>query len=98
MRVYFDQRGPDDRLVSWWFYYRGETWFSKGDVWVMKDVNRKLLGDLFNEYEGRGANLWFLTIEPHARRLQGQVPRHLRDEIEVMYESFHYVLMRVHVP
>ncbi|MCA9653926.1 MAG: hypothetical protein H6712_27590 [Myxococcales bacterium] len=98
MRVYFEQRGPDDRLVSWWFYYRGETWFTKGDVWVMKDVNRKLLGDLFNEVEGRGANLWFITIEPHARRLQAQVPNHLRDEVEVMYESFHYVLMRVHVP
>lgn len=98
MRIYFDNRGPDDRLVSWWFYYRGETWFSKADVWVMKDVSRKELSELFTEYQGRGAHLWFITIEPHARRLQAQVPRHLRDELEVMYESFHYVLMRVHVP
>ncbi|MEM7154528.1 MAG: hypothetical protein AAF799_16900 [Myxococcota bacterium] len=98
LRIYFDQRGPNDRLVSWWFYYRGETWFSKGDIWVMKDVNRKELGALFQEFEGQDANLWLITIEPHARRLQGQVPRHLRSEIEVMYQSFHYVLLRVHVP
>jgi 4-amino-4-deoxy-L-arabinose transferase-like glycosyltransferase len=98
LRVYFDQRGPDDRLVSWWFYYRGETWFSKGDVWVMKDVDRKALGELFIEMEGQDAALWFITIEPHARRLRAQVPRQYQSEIEVMYQSFHYVLLRVPVP
>lgn len=97
LRVYFAERGPDDRLVSWWFYYRGETWFSKADVWVMKDVDRKALGELFEEHEGRGATLWFITIEPHARRLRAQVPRKHQKGIEVVYESFHYVLMRVPV-
>jgi len=95
LRVYFDERGPDDRLVSWWFYYRGETWFTKQDVWVMKDVDRKALSDLFDEYEGSGAALWFITIEPHARRLRAQVPQQHRADIEVKYESFHYVLLRV---
>jgi 4-amino-4-deoxy-L-arabinose transferase-like glycosyltransferase len=98
LRVYFAERGPDDRLVSWWFYYRGETWFSKSDVWVMKDVDRQALSDLFLEYEGRGATLWFITIEPHARRLRSQVPRKYQAGIEVAYESFHYVLLRVPVP
>jgi 4-amino-4-deoxy-L-arabinose transferase-like glycosyltransferase len=97
LRMYFDQRGPDDRLVSWWFYYRGETWFSKRDVWVMKDANRQALGELFEEYEGRGATLWFITIQPHARRLRGQVPRKYQASIEVVYESFHYVLLKVPV-
>lgn len=98
MRLYFENRGPDDRLVSWWFYYRGETWFAKQDVWVMKDVDRKQLNDLFNEYEGRGASLWFITIQPHARRLQAQVPQQYRDSVETVYESFHYSLLRVPVP
>lgn len=97
MRVYFEGRGPDDRLVSWWFYYRGETWFSKSDVWVMKDVDRQALSDLFVEYEGRGATLWFITIEPHARRLRTQVPRQYQSRVEVVYESFHYVLLKVPV-
>jgi 4-amino-4-deoxy-L-arabinose transferase-like glycosyltransferase len=98
MRVYFAERGPDDRLVSWWFYYRGETWFSKADVWVMKDVDRQALSDLFLEYEGTGATLWFITIEPHARRLRSQVPRKYAKGIETVYESFHYVLLKVPVP
>lgn len=97
MRIYFAERGPDDRLVSWWFYYRGETWFSKSDVWVMKDVDRQALSDLFLEYEGRGATLWFITIEPHARRLRAQVPRQYQSSVEVVYESFHYVLLKVPV-
>lgn len=97
MRIYFEGRGPDDRLVSWWFYYRGETWFSKADVWVMKDVDRQALGELFTEYEGRGATLWFITIEPHARRLRAQVPRQYQSRVEVVYESFHYVLLKVPV-
>jgi hypothetical protein len=30
IRIYYDQRGPEDPLLSWWFYYRGETFFTKG--------------------------------------------------------------------
>ena len=98
MRLYFENRGPEDRLVSWWFYYRGETWFSKQDIWVMKDVDRKALAELFTEYEGRGASLWFITIQPHARRLAAQVPQKYRAGVETVYESFHYSLLRVPVP
>ncbi|MEM9460516.1 MAG: hypothetical protein AAGF11_40485 [Myxococcota bacterium] len=98
IRLYFENRGPEDRLVSWWFYYRGETWFSKQDIWVMKDVDRKELAELFTEYEGRGASLWFITIQPHARRLAAQVPQKYRAGVETVYESFHYSLLRVPVP
>lgn len=97
LRIYFAERGPNDRLVSWWFYYRGETWFSKADIWVMKDVDRAALGELFVEHEGTGATLWFITIEPHARRLRAQVPRKHQASIAVVYESFHYVLLKVPV-
>ena len=37
-----DERGPNDRLISWWFYYRGETFFTKQDIWVMKNPDRLL--------------------------------------------------------
>ena len=95
LRIYYDERGPNDRIVSWWFYYRGETFFTKADIWVMKNADRGKLGDLFAEMEGTGAALWFITIEPHAKRLRSHVPSEYRDAIEVKYESFHYVLMRV---
>src|SRR5690606_31853436 len=95
MRKYFAERGPDDRIVSWWFYYRGETFFTKGDVWVMKDQNRSALLELFEEYEGKDASLWFITTTPHAKRLSAHVPSAYRDRIELVYASFHYTMYRI---
>jgi hypothetical protein len=95
MRVYFDRRGPNDRLLSWWFYYRGETYFSKRDIWVLKNADRKKLAEFIEEQEGKGVTLWFATTVPHGRRLGAHLPRKYRDDMEVAYESFHYVLVRV---
>src|SRR5690606_24184503 len=95
LRIYFDERGPDDRLASWWFYYRGETFFTKGDIWVMRDPNRQALADYIAEREGENAHLWFITIDAHASRLSANLPAKYRGSIEERYRNFHYVLMRV---
>ena len=95
LRMYFDERGPEDRLISWWFYYRGETFFTKADIWVMKNPDRSRLADLVSEREGRDAALWFITIEPHAKRLAAQLPTKYRDDLEEKYRSFHYVMMKL---
>jgi len=95
IRMYFDERGPNDRLISWWFYYRGETFFTKGDIWVMKNPDRGRLADLIADKEGQDASLWFLTIEPHAKRLSSQLPTKYRNGLEEKYRSFHYVMMRL---
>ena len=98
IRVYFDERGPDDRLLSWWFYYRGETFLTKADIWVMRDPNRSALAEYIAEREGMDAHLWFITIDSHASRLAANLPPRYRDRIEERYRNFHYVLMRVHIP
>jgi 4-amino-4-deoxy-L-arabinose transferase-like glycosyltransferase len=98
MRAYFDGRGPNDRLVSWWFYYRGETFFAKGDLWVMKDPDRSSLGELVEESRGKGVTLWFVTTVQHANRLASHLPVDLRRDVETVYENFHYALLRVVVP
>jgi hypothetical protein len=98
MRAYFDGRGPNDRLVSWWFYYRGETFFAKGDLWVMKDPDRSSLGELVEESRGKGVTLWFVTTVQHANRLASHLPVDLRRDVETVYENFHYTLLRVVVP
>jgi len=95
LRQYFDERGPNDRLVSWWFYYRGETFFTKGDVWVMQNPNRTALAKLFDEQSGTASAIWFITIESHTKRLAPQLPTEYRDRVEERYRSEHYVLMRV---
>ncbi|MEM6989282.1 MAG: hypothetical protein AAF721_02255 [Myxococcota bacterium] len=102
MRVYFDNRTKNDRMLSWWFYYRGETLMTKGDLWVMKDHHPKKLREYIVEYaaehEGQGAAVWIATITPHAKRLRGHLPTNLRPGYELMYESFHYTLVRVSLP
>jgi 4-amino-4-deoxy-L-arabinose transferase-like glycosyltransferase len=102
MRTYFAERGPDDRIVSWWFYYRGETFLTKADIWVMKDVDRQALVDFVDayaaEHAGQGASLWFATIQPHARRLAPQLPRMHRDALQIVHESEHYALLRLPIP
>ena len=95
LRTYFAERGPNDRIVSWWFYYRGETFFTKADIWVMKNPDRGKLADFIAENEGKDAALWFITIEPHAKRLDAQLPTKYRGTLEETYRSFHYVMMRL---
>jgi 4-amino-4-deoxy-L-arabinose transferase-like glycosyltransferase len=99
MQKYFAERGPHDRMVSWWFYYRGETFFTKGDIWVLKDRNRAKLGELFEEmkekHAGEEVALWFVTIESHAPRLRADVPMEYRDRVEEVYRNFHYAMLRV---
>ena len=102
MRIYFAERGPKDRMVSWWFYYRGETFLTKRNIYVMKDANPKKLSEFVREFSekhaGEGASIWFCTIAPHAKRLRGQLPLEYRGDLEVVHESFHYALMRVPIP
>ena len=98
LQIWFDERGPEDRLVSWWFYYRGETFFTKGDVWVMKDPDRKALGDLVEEMRGRGGALWFVTTVQHSNRVGAQLPPDVRGNLEEVWTSFHYALLRAPVP
>jgi hypothetical protein len=98
IRLYFEEREPDDRLISWWFYYRGETFFTKADIWVMRDPNRQALAEYVAEREGMNASLWFITIDSHASRLASNLPPKYRDRIEERYRNFHYVLLRVHIP
>jgi len=95
MRVYFDRRGPNDRLLSWWFKYRGETYFSKADIWVATDPERKELAEFIEENEGQGVTLWFATTAAHGRRLKSHLPYKYRNDTEVAYESFHYMLVRL---
>lgn len=93
--TYFRERQQGERLVSWWFYYRGETFYTKQDVWVMRDPNRAQLAALVDETRGRADALWFITIESHADQLARQLPTTERHQIDVRYRNGHYVLMRV---
>jgi 4-amino-4-deoxy-L-arabinose transferase-like glycosyltransferase len=96
--IYFAERGPQDRMVSWWFYYRGETWFTKGDVWVLKTPERAALLNLVRSREGTGAGLWFVTTAGHANRLESQLPPEHRAQLRRVHASEHYALLHLAMP
>lgn len=98
MRVYFDGRGPQDPLLSWWFYYRGESFFTKANVWVQKELDRQELEDYVDTQRGQGRTLWLITTVGHGKRARTTLPSDLRTRIETVYENAHYTLLRVPVP
>lgn len=98
IRHYYEHRGPDDPLASWWFYYRGETFFTKAAVWVEKEADRDTLAELVDAHRGHGRNLWLITTVGHSARAKSSLPADLRPQVEVAYENAHYVLLRAPVP
>ena len=98
LRMYYDQRGPEDPLLSWWFYYRGETFFSKARVWVLKETDREKLHEFIDTQRGLGRSLWVMTTPSHAKRLKVALPSDLRAGVTPVYEGAHYVLTKIPVP
>ena len=98
IRTYYDQRGPDDPLLSWWFYYRGETFFAKANVWVLKENDREALAEFVDTQRGHGRSLWIMTTVGHSKRARTSLPADLRAGVAVAYENSHYALLRVPVP
>lgn len=98
IRHYYDHRGPDDPLASWWFYYRGETFLTKAQVWVSKEAERDPLVELIDANRGQGRSLWLITTGSHARRTKSVLPSELRAKAETVYENHHYMLIRVPLP
>jgi len=94
-RHYFAHRGPDDRMLSWWFYYRGETYFAKAKLWVQMRPDRTRLAEFIDEHREEGVTFWFITTNSHAKRLPSHVPPDLADDVEIAYENFHYTLLKM---
>ena len=98
IRMYYAERGPEDVLASFWFYHRGETFLSKGEVWVSKEARRERLAELFDEKRGVADNVWIMTTASHTKRTISMLPRDARDGAVVAYENPHIVMIRVPVP
>ncbi|HEY8379647.1 MAG TPA: hypothetical protein VIK91_24310 [Nannocystis sp.] len=98
IRYYYDHRGPEAPLASWWFYYRGETFFTKAAVWIEKEADREKLAELIDEHRGKGHTVWLITTGSHATRAKNAVPADIRGGVETVYENAHYALLRIPVP
>lgn len=98
LQHYFDHAKKDDKLLSWWFYYRGETYFSKHRIWVSMEPNRKELRAFIDEHRGKGVTFWVMTTVRHADRAKSHFPSDVRKDMRVVYENFHYALIEVPIP
>jgi len=98
IRHYFDHRAPGDRLLSYWFYYRGETFFTKADVWVAKEAKRDKLAELIEEEAGEAQSLWLVTTLSHGKRVITTLPHAVRGGVEWAYQNPHYALLRIPLP
>lgn len=96
-RTYFENRGPKDKILGWWFYYRGETYFTKSRIWVLMQPDRAKLKEMIEEHAGKGIDFWFITTISHSKRLRSQLPISMRDSLTLEYENYHYALMRAPV-
>ncbi len=92
-RHYFNHRDQDDRLVSWWLYHRGETYFSKGRIWMSVRPRKKELVEYIIKSHNEERAVWILTAQSARARLTKTIPRDLRDSVEVAYENAHHVLL-----
>jgi 4-amino-4-deoxy-L-arabinose transferase-like glycosyltransferase len=97
-RTYFAARGPKDVIASWWLYYRGETYFTKGNVWVMMEPDRTKLIEFIDTKRGQDLAIWFVTAPSHAKRLPSHLPPDLAPLLERIEENHHVVLLRLKVP
>jgi len=94
----FDHAKPGDRLLSWWFYYRGETYFSKRKIWVSMEPDREALAKFVDEHRAKGTTFWVMTTARHAERAPSYFPADLRGSIDIVYQNFHYALLQVEIP
>jgi hypothetical protein len=97
-RHIYDHAKKGDRILSWWFYYRGETYFTKRRIWVAMEPDREALRDFVDDNRGKGVTFWVMTTARHADRAPSHFPADLRDHMEVVYQNFHYALVKVEIP
>lgn len=97
-RHIYDHAKKGDRILSWWFYYRGETYFSKRRIWVAMEPDREALREFVDDNRDKDVTFWVMTTARHAERAPTHFPADLRQHMEVVYQNFHYALIRIDIP
>jgi 4-amino-4-deoxy-L-arabinose transferase-like glycosyltransferase len=97
-RTVYANKAPDDPVMSWWFYYRGETFFTKHRIWVSTEPRRDETRAYVEKHGGKGRTAWIMTTADHAKRARNYFPGEMRDGMEVVWENEHYTLLRAPIP
>lgn len=97
-RHYFANRAHDDRLVSWWLHHRGETYFSKRQLWMSISARSDELETFIDESRAQGRGMWFVTQHHGQKRLRNAIPRRLRDDLRLEFATARHALMYLPPP
>jgi 4-amino-4-deoxy-L-arabinose transferase-like glycosyltransferase len=90
-KYYQLRRSPDERLVAWQLYWRGETFYTKNEIYTGPPENRTVfLGDRNQEnlqaYLGRnrGKRVFFIVEKTRWSTLEGLLPQETRASLRVL--------------
>jgi 4-amino-4-deoxy-L-arabinose transferase-like glycosyltransferase len=90
-KYYQLRRSPEERLIAWQMYWRGETFYTKNEIYTGPlDSRTVFLGDKNQEnlqaYLGRnrGKRMFFIVEKTRYSTLQGLLPTEARDSLRVL--------------
>jgi len=88
---YRARRSPDEKLVAFQMYWRGETFYTKNEIYEGPPAERTVFDqegsdDKLREYmlSHRGRRLFFLTEKGQSGRLQGLLPPEAKPSFRVI--------------
>lgn len=90
---YYQQRkGPEEELVAWQFNWRGETWYTAGEVVVSKSLDNTAIIQYLNERKGR--RFFFITERGRYPSLRSMLPTPRGQQTLTIVDdtNIHYVL------
>ena len=88
---YKARRSPDEKLIAFQMYWRGETFYSKNEIWEGPMAERTVFDqdgadEKLKEYmnKHRGRRLFFLMEKGQRSRVEGLVPPETRPSFRVI--------------
>jgi 4-amino-4-deoxy-L-arabinose transferase-like glycosyltransferase len=91
---YKHRRSPDEKLIAYQMYWRGETFYTKNEIYEgpmedrtvfdMEAADEKLR-DWFNSHRGR--RVYFIFERGRQQHLQNQLPAETRNSFTVIYDT-----------
>jgi 4-amino-4-deoxy-L-arabinose transferase-like glycosyltransferase len=93
-RYYKERRSPDERLIAWQMYWRGETFYTKNEIYSgPRDKRTVFLGDKNQEdlkayiARNRGKRMFFVVEQTRWNTLRGLLPAEARDSLRKLEEG-----------
>jgi hypothetical protein len=93
-QYYKERRSPDERLLAWQMYWRGENFYTQNEIYEGPMSNRTVfLGDKnaenLKEYLGRhhGTRMFFLIERTRLDGLRGLLPESARPSLKVINDD-----------